>query len=75
MLRSFVLLVVGALLGAALFHLYYVGLSPEKRCGWDHPFDDRAKALCSEPAPAAAAAGYGRKARHDLDGLIDNVSN
>jgi hypothetical protein len=75
LLRSLVLLVIGALFGAALFHFYYVGLGSEARCGWDHPLDDHAKALCREPAPVATTPGYGRKARHDLDGLIENVSN
>ena len=75
MLRSLLLLVVGALLGAGLFHLYYVGLGPDARCGWDHPLDDHAKALCREPARVATTPGYGRKARHEMDGLIENVSN
>ncbi len=75
MLRNLVLLLVGALLGAALFHVYYVGLAPEARCGWDHPFDDRAKAQCLGTQPTATTPGYGRKARHEMDGLIANVSN
>ena len=74
LLRSLVVLAVGAVLGAVLFHAYYVGLDPAARCGWDHPFDDRARALCHEPAPTTAAPSYGRKARRDLDGLIANVT-
>lgn len=75
LLRSLVLLLLGALIGAAVFHLYYRGLEPSKRCGWDYPFDDHGRGLCLQGGPAAATPGYGRKARHEMDGLIANVAS
>jgi len=74
-MRSLILLAAGALLGAVLFHVYYLRLSPPARCGWDHPIDAQARAACREVAPAAGAHGYAAKARHDLDSLIGRVAH
>jgi hypothetical protein len=71
-MRSFLLLLVGALAGAGLFHAYYVNLSPGSRCGWDHPFDDRAKAAC---VAQASFKGYDRTERREMDDLIGRVSH
>jgi len=73
-MRALILLLVGALIGAAVFHLYYLRLSPPARCGWDHPIDARAKATCVA-ATTASAHGYAAKARRDLDSLIGQVSH
>jgi hypothetical protein len=69
-MRSFLLILIGALVGAALFHLYYVRLAPEGRCGWDHPLDDRAKAAC---VSQASFTGYGKAARHEMDDLVGKL--
>lgn len=70
-MRSFLLLLLGALAGAALFHAYYVTMAPTARCGWDHPFDDRGRSAC---VAQASFQGYGKAARHELDDLIGSVT-
>jgi hypothetical protein len=66
------LLLVGAILGAALFHTYYRGLEPAARCHWDHPLDRQAREACV--AAATTHAAYSAKARRELDDLVGNVS-
>ena len=41
-MRNLILMLVGALLGAVAFHVYYLRLDPSVRCGWDHPIDAEA---------------------------------
>lgn len=71
-MRSLLLLLLGLVAGAALFHLYYLGLSPTKRCGWDHPIDGSARDAC---VTRASFTGYAKGARKALDSLIDDVSH
>jgi hypothetical protein len=71
-MRSFLLVLFGALAGAGLFHAYYVNLSAASRCGWDHPFDDPAKAAC---IAQANFKGYGKNERREMDDLIGRVSH
>jgi len=73
-MRSLIIMLAGALLGAAAFHLYYLRLDPPARCGWDHPFDAGRRSDCRSAAAAHDVHGYASKARHDLDSLIGNVS-
>ncbi len=47
-MRNLVLLLIGMMLGAALFHVYYLRLDPLARCSWDHPLDAEAKARCRD---------------------------
>lgn len=72
-MRSLILVLVAALLGAAAFHLYYLRLGPPARCGWDHPLDAQARTACREAT--ASAHGYAAKARRDLDSLIGEVAH
>lgn len=69
-MRSLFLLLLGVVAGAVLFHLYYVGLPPVARCGWDHPLDRQARKAC---VATAAFSGYANGARRALDHLIDDV--
>jgi hypothetical protein len=62
--------IVAALAGAALFHGFYLSLSPLQRCRWDHAFDAHARAICEE----RSAATYGAHAREQMDELIDRVA-
>jgi hypothetical protein len=71
-MRSLLLLLLGLVAGAALFHVYYLGLAPAKRCGWDHPLDRPARDAC---AARASFAGYASGARRQLDHLIEDVSH
>ena len=71
-MRSLLLLLLGLVAGAVLFHVYYLGLSPTKRCGWDHPIDGSARDACVSRATFSGYAGNARKA---LDNLIDDVSH
>ena len=73
-MRSLIVLLVGVLLGAATFHLYYLRLAPDARCGWDHPLDAGARARCRTAAAALDLHGYAVKARRDLDSLIGRVA-
>jgi hypothetical protein len=66
------LFVIGAIVGAALFHVHYLGLEPSARCGWDHPLDGQARSACR--AAATPVATYTTKARHELDDLVGNVA-
>ena len=50
MLRSLFILLLGAFLGAAAFHAYYLGLATQRKCGWDHPLDDHAALACRQDA-------------------------
>lgn len=74
-MRGLILLLLGAVLGAVAFHVYYLRLDAPARCGWDHPIDAQAKASCRETALAATAHGYAAKARRDLDSLIGQVAH
>jgi hypothetical protein len=74
-MRTLILLLVGALLGAVAFHAYYLRLAPAARCGWDHPIDEEARASCRAASAATGAHGYAAKARHDLDTLIGRVAH
>lgn len=73
MLRALLLLLIGAAIGAAAFHLYYRGLAPAARCGWDHPLADSEKARCRQAA-TAAGRGYTPEARREMDSLINEVA-
>jgi len=73
--RTLILVLLGAVCGAALFHVYYLQLDTERRCGWDHPLDAQARTLCREAGVAEKVRGYAAKARHELDNLIGNVAN
>ena len=73
-MRNLMLLLVGALLGAVAFHLYYRHLAPSARCEWDHPVDASARADCRTGALVSDVHGYAVKARRDLDSLIGNIS-
>jgi hypothetical protein len=66
-MRNLIMLLAGALLGAAAFHLYYLHLAPTARCGWDHPVDADARRECRAAAVATDLRGYAAKARHELD--------
>jgi hypothetical protein len=69
-------LVVGAVLGALVFHLYYLHLAPAERCGWDHPLADEARSSCRDASAIPAGFhGYEKRARHDLDDLVGKVSH
>lgn len=72
-MRSLLLILLGAVGGAALFHAYYLMMTPQGRCGWDHPFDDPGKASCIARAQQAGFAGYGKAARHQMDHLIGTL--
>lgn len=74
-MRSLILVLVAAVLGAAAFHLCYLRLDPPARCGWDHPFDGPARADCRLASSAASAHGYAAKARRDLNSLIDHIAH
>jgi hypothetical protein len=69
------LLLIGALAGAALFHIYYRVLEPAARCGWDHPLDQGARSACRTEAATPSATGYSPKARHELDDLVGKVTH
>jgi hypothetical protein len=73
-MRAVILMLVGALIGAAAFHFYYLRLDPAARCGWDHPIDAEARSTC-RAATAANAHGYAAKARRDLDSLIGKIAH
>ena len=64
-MRNLVLLLIGIMLGAALFHVYYLRLDPLARCSWDHPLDAEAKARCRDAAavPLRRAACRGQSAK------------
>ena len=70
-MRTLLLLVAGAVIGAAGFHAYYSGLAAPSRCAWDHPLDGRARAACQR---LASAHGYDAAGRAALDRLIENVA-
>ncbi|MBA2932572.1 hypothetical protein HZF05_00555 [Sphingomonas sp. CGMCC 1.13654] len=71
-MRSLLLLLLGLVAGAVLFHLYYLGLTPTHRCAWDHPIDASAHDAC---VSRASFTGYANGARKALDHLIDDVSH
>ena len=71
-MRSLLLLLLGLVAGAALFHVYYLGLAPTSRCVWDHPVDHDARNAC---VARATFTGYANGARKALDHLIDNVDH
>jgi hypothetical protein len=71
-MRSLLLLLLGLVAGAVLFHVYYLGLAPAKRCAWDHPLDHDARNAC---VARVTFAGYANGARKALDNLIDDVSH
>ena len=71
--RALILLLLGGVLGAVLFHVYYLRLARESRCGWDHPLDQQAQARCRDAEVGEKARGYATKARRELDNLIGNV--
>jgi hypothetical protein len=86
-LRSLILLLIGAVIGAVLFHVYYLKLDESSRCGWDHPLSEQLAAKCRlgvEPPSSddvkrtstagSKSGGYAKRARHELDDLIGNVS-
>jgi hypothetical protein len=73
-MRNLIVLLVGALLGAAAFHVYYLRLDPPTRCGWDHPVDADARRTC-RAAVRLDLHGYAVKARRDLDSLIGTISH
>ena len=74
-MRTLILMLAAALLGAAAFHVYYLGLMSPARCGWDHPIDAQARAICRAAAASGGVHGYAAKARHDLDSLIGRVAH
>jgi hypothetical protein len=69
-MRTLLVFAVGLLIGAAGFHAYYRSLDDAARCGWDHPLDDGGKRRCG----AGEVGGYSKRARGQLNQLIDNVS-
>lgn len=69
-MRTLIVFLSGLILGAALFHLYYLEQAPTGRCGWDHPIDHAARSDCEA---RATFKGYAEDAREKLDGLIDKV--
>ena len=71
-MRSLLLLLIGLLAGAALFHVYYLRLAPPKRCAWDHPLDRGAREAC---VSGATFAGYASGARKQLDHLIEDINH
>jgi len=71
-MRSLLLLLLGLVAGAMLFHVYYLGLTPAKRCGWDHPLDRGARDAC---VSRATFTGYANGARKALDNLIDDLDH
>jgi hypothetical protein len=70
-MRVLIVFVLGLLLGAAGFHVYYHAQSAAKQCGWDHPFDRNARDACEA---RATFTGYAKGARKQLDSLIGNLS-
>ncbi len=56
-MRNLVLLLIGMMPAAALFHVYYLRLDPLARCSWDHPLDAEAKARCRDAAAATSVHG------------------
>lgn len=69
-MRTLIVFLSGLLLGAALFHLYYLERAPAGRCRWDHPIDHAARSDCEA---RVTFKGYARDAREKLDSLIGNV--
>ena len=74
MVRTLIVLLIGGVFGAALFHLYYLRLDRESRCGWDHPLDQQARTQCRDADVGEKIHGYATKARRELDNLIGNVA-
>jgi hypothetical protein len=68
-------LLLGGVIGAAIFHLYYLRLDRAHRCNWDHPLDTQARAQCQDTGVDEKVRGYAAKARKELDSLIGNVAN
>jgi hypothetical protein len=68
--RAVLALLLGLVVGAAGFHLWYLNQPAAARCGWDHPFDAAARTACR----AGATPGYAAKARADMDALVGTVS-
>ncbi len=73
MVRTLIVMLIGGVLGAAIFHLYYLRLDRESRCAWDHPLDQQARTQCREADVSEKVHGYATKARKELDSLIGNV--
>lgn len=71
MVRNLVVLLVGALIGAALFHAYYLRLPAQTQCAWDHPLDGGARRACV----LARQIGYPAGARAALDDLVGRISH
>ena len=72
-LRTLIILLLGGVLGAGLFHLYYLRLDRESRCSWDHPLDQPARTLCLQADGGEKVRGYDTKARRELDNLIGSA--
>lgn len=71
-MRILIALLIGLVAGAACFHVYYLGLDPAPRCGWDHPIDHDAREACEA---RATFKGYAGGARKKLDDLVGQISN
>ncbi len=69
------MMLLGGVIGAALFHFYYLGLDRQRRCVWDHPLDRQLREACQEAGVGEKVRGYAAKARRELDSLIGNVAN
>jgi hypothetical protein len=73
-MRTFILLLLGGICGAALFHAYYLHLDRESRCAWDNPLDQPARTRCQATDTVEKPHGYAPKARRQLDDLIGDVA-
>ncbi|GGE72332.1 hypothetical protein [Sphingomonas prati] len=69
-MKTFVTVLLAALIGAVGFHLYYLSASRDERCTIDHRFGWRSSDACRMHA---APAQYDRDAQKRLDALIDDV--
>jgi hypothetical protein len=73
--RGLMILLLGAIIGAAGFHLYYLRLDAHARCRWDHPSDRHLRDLCEAGGAGDTQQGYGKPARQELDRLIGKISH
>ena len=73
-MRGLIILLLGAVIGAACFHVYYLRLDGHARCRWDHPGDGHLRGLCEAGGAGDARQGYEKPARQQLDRLIGKIS-
>jgi hypothetical protein len=71
-MKTLMALILGTVLGAALFHVYYLRQPAAAKCLWDHPLDEQARLRCEHDL---AIDGYARDARKQLNDLIAKVAN